>query len=274
MGLVICVITAAWIAAGLDINAQEKRVRLNRLIETLEAGKPAIAGETFTWVEQEHRGYDITGLHATIDKLLANRNVQGQPVLAPIVRIPAEGDQPSRWIIKQVLEAGAMGIIVPHVDTPEQALQIVQSIRYPQRKGAKYPNPQGRRGSGGPARNWALQSPADYIRFADVWPLNPEGELFAFPMIESPEGVKNVNALLDLPGVGGVMIGPSDLSMNSGEGGTRGPDTTAHIATVVKACVAKKKFCGITSSNDEDTKKLIDTGFKIIYGGYRKGATS
>jgi 4-hydroxy-2-oxoheptanedioate aldolase len=255
-------------------------MRVNRMIEALEAGKPAIAGDTFVWVEQEHRPYEIGGLRVTLDKLFANKNAQGQVALAPIVRIPAEGDQNVRWIIKQVLESGAMGIIIPHVDSAEQALKIVQAMRYPQRKNSKYQNPRGLRGCGcGAPSGWALKPPADYVRLADVWPLNPDGELFAMPMIESPEGVKNVNALLDVPGVSGVIVGPSDLTMNHGEGGWRNPadpkpDTTAAIATVAKACVAKKKVCGMVTGNDEETKKYLDMGFRIIYGGYRKGASS
>ncbi len=280
VGLLVCGIIAIWAAAGLDIDAQPTRIRLNRMIEALAAGRPAIAGDTFVWVEQEHQPYEIGKLRGTLDKLLANRNTQGQVALAPLVRIPAEGDQDVRWIIKQVLEAGAMGIIVPHVDTPEQALKIVESIRFPQRKDSKYPNPRGRRGSGGTPGNWTLlTNPADYVGLADLWPLNPDGELFAMPMIESPEGVKNVDALLDVPGVSGVIIGPGDLTRNMGEGAWRNPadqkpDTTAAIAAIAKACVAKRKICGMVTGSDTETKTYLDMGFRIIYGGYRTGATS
>ena len=195
--------------------------------------------------------------------MFANKNEQGQPALAPIVRIPAEGDQDVRWIIKQVLESGGMGIIVPQVENAEQALKIVQSMRYPQLKTSKYQNPPGRRGCGcSGGAGWGLQNPADYVSRADVWPLNPDGELMAFPMIENPVGVKNINAILDVPGVSGVLIGPTDLTMNYGEGrwanpADKKPDTEAAIQTVAKACVAKKKMCAMVTSNDAETKKYL-----------------
>jgi 4-hydroxy-2-oxoheptanedioate aldolase len=265
--------------SAVPLDAQMGR-RANRLIEALAAGQSALTGETWTFVDREHRPYDSTELRATLNKLLANKNAQGQPALAPIVRIPAEGDQDVRWIIKQALESGAMGIIVPMVENAEQALKVIQSMRYPQLKTSKYQNPPGRRGCGcSGGSGWGLQNPADYVRLADVWPLNPEGELIAFPMIENPDGVRNINAILDVPGVGGVLIGPTDLTMNYGEGRWASPadpkpDTEAAIATVAKACVAKKKTCAMVTSNDAETKKYIGMGFRIIYGTYLPGSSS
>jgi 4-hydroxy-2-oxoheptanedioate aldolase len=185
-----------------------------------------------------------------------------------------------RWIIKQVLESGAMGVIVPQVESREQALKIVQSMRYPQLKTSKYQNPPGRRGCGcSGGAGWGLQNPGDYVARADVWPLNPDGELLAFPMIETPEGVRNVNAILDVPGVGGVLIGPSDLTMNYGEGrwaspADKKPDTEAAIQTVARACVARKKTCGMVTANEAETKKYLGDGFRIIYATYRQGSSS
>jgi 4-hydroxy-2-oxoheptanedioate aldolase len=268
-----------WALTELQLDAQPKD-RRNRLIEALESGRSAITGETWTFVDREHRPYDVTELRAALTKLFANKNAQGQPALAPIVRIPAEGDQDVRWIIKQVLESGAMGIIVPQVENAEQALKIVQSMRYPQLKASKYQNPPGRRGCGcSGGSGWGLQNPADYVARADVWPLNPEGELIAFPMIENPAGVKNVNAILDVPGVGGVLIGPSDLTMNYGEGrwnspADKKPDTEAAIQTVARACVAKKKACAMVTSNDAETKRYLADGFRIIYATYLPNSSS
>jgi 4-hydroxy-2-oxoheptanedioate aldolase len=264
---------------GPSLRAQPKD-RRNRLIEALETGRNAISGETWTFVDREHRPYDVTELRGALTKMFANKNAQGQPALAPIVRIPAEGDQDVRWIIKQVLESGAMGIIVPQVESGEQALKVIQSMRYPQLKTSKYQNPPGRRGCGcSGGAGWGLQNPADYVARADVWPLNPDGELMAFPMIETPAGVKNINAILDTPGVHGVLIGPSDLTMNYGEGrwnspADKKPDTEAAIQTVAKACVAKKRACAMVTANDAETKKYLGDGFRIIYATYLQGSSS
>ena len=110
---VLCTILGWSALDGPSLRAQPKD-RRNRLIEALENGRTAITGDTWAFVDREHRPYDVTELRATLTKMFANKNAQGQPALAPIVRIPAEGDQDVRWIIKQVLESGAMGIIVPH----------------------------------------------------------------------------------------------------------------------------------------------------------------
>jgi len=262
-----------------SLNAQPKD-RRNRLIEALESGKPALTGDTWAFVDREHRPYDVTELRATLTKMFANKNAQGQPALAPIVRVPTEGDQEVRWIIKQVLESGAMGIIVPQVESAEQALKVIQSMRYPQLKTSKYQNPPGRRGCGcSGGAGWGLQNPADYVSRADLWPLNPDGELIAFPMIENPAGVKNINAILDVPGVGGVLVGPTDLTMNYGEGrwanpADKKPEAEAAIQTVAKACVAKKRACAMVTANEAETKKYLSDGFRIIYGTYLPGSSS
>jgi 4-hydroxy-2-oxoheptanedioate aldolase len=262
------------------VAAQSGASRANRLIEKLGGGEQGLSGESWVFVDREHRPYDITELRATLTKLLANKNAQGQPTLAPIVRVPTEGDQDVRWVIKQVLESGAMGIIVPQVEHPEQALKVIQAMRYPQLKSSKYQNPPGRRGCGcSGGSGWGLRNPADYVSLADVWPLNPAGELVTLPMIENPEGVKNINAILDVPGVGGVLIGPSDLTMNYGEGRwnspeDKKPDTEAAIQTVARACVAKKKMCAMVTANDAQTKKYLGDGFKIIYATYLPNSTS
>ena len=114
-------------------------IRHNRLIEALEQGEPAITGEVWTFIDQEHGPYVIDQLGTRLGELALERNDRGQQILAPIVRIPAEGDQSLRWIVKQVLERGAMGIIVPQVENAEQATRIVvtsgqASISYLQRR--------------------------------------------------------------------------------------------------------------------------------------------
>ena len=106
----------------------------------------------------------------------------------------------------------------------------------------------------------------------------PEGELVSLPMIENPEGVRNVDAILAVPGVSGVLIGPSDLTMNHGEGRWNGPastpDTHAAIEKVAAACRATKKTCGMVTANEGETTKYLQAGFKIIFGTYVQNSSS
>ncbi len=256
--------------------AGAQQVRINRLIEALERGEPAITSDVWTFVDQEHGPYVIDQLGVRLREMAEVRTATGQQRLAPIVRIPTEGDQNVRWVIKQVLERGAMGIIVPQVENAEQATKIIRAVRYPQRRDTRYPAPSGRRGFAGAPRTWGL-SVMEYIEVADAWPLNPEGELFVMPMIENVEGVRNVGAILDVPGVGGVLIGPNDLSMGLGVGPwhTDGrvlhpPEAEAAIQTVAQACVAKEKHCGMVTWSDAETTKYIADGFQVIFATYRR----
>ena len=266
------------VSASHGAEQAQPKARMNRLIEALESGKTAMSGDTWMFADFEHQTYSIDRLQQTMTALFAKKNEKGQPALAPIVRVPTEGDQNVRWVIKQALETGALGIIVPQTDTKEDALKIVQSMRYPQRVNTKYPAPVGRRGSGGPSRTWGYTSMTDeYLQKADLWPLNPAGELIVLPMLESPEGVKNINELLDVPGVTGVLIGPNDLSQNYGQGPwyptTHTPVVEQAIETVAKACVAKKKYCGMVTATPDETQKYLKLGFKVIFATYLKGST-
>ena len=267
-----------WATNPPTLEAQQAR-RVNRVIEALAAGRPAITGETWAFMDREHRPYDITEIRASLGKVLDAKNSQGQPTLAPIVRIPPEGDQNVRWIIKQVLESGAMGVVIPQVESAEQALRITEAMRYPQLKSSPYKTPRGRRGCGcSGGANWGLSDPTEYVRVADLWPLNPQGELIVLPMIETPEGVASVDAILETPGVTGVLVGPTDLTMNYGEGRWNSPedakpDTLAAIGQVARACRAKKKHCGMVTANEAQTEEYIAAGFTIIFATYRPGAS-
>ncbi len=113
----------------------------------------------------------------------------------------------------------------------------------------------------------------EYRERADLWPLNPQGELLAMIMIETPQAVKNINEILDVPGVGAIFIGPADLGMNLGVGIPKSgapvplaPEEDAAIHTVLRACKAKNVVCGIAANwaTKENKQKLIDEGFRII----------
>jgi 4-hydroxy-2-oxoheptanedioate aldolase len=143
-------------------------------------------------------------------------------------------------------------------------------MRYPPQKGAKHPEPAGNRGWGptGATAYWGLNNMQYTRERADVWPLNSEGELLAIVMVETRLGVKNVNEILSTPGLSGVLVGPSDLSMDLGVG----PDPTAsevEAATevVAKACVARKMLCGTFQSPPADVQRRVGQGFRLFTGG-------
>src|SRR5439155_17918121 len=119
-----------------------------------------------------------------------------------------------------------------------QALSAVQSMRYPQRKGSRYFEPVGLRGLSPQNAVWFWGIPNDeYLRRADLWPLNPQGDLIAIMLIESALGLKNVDEIASVPGVGGLYAGTGDLSNSMGVDGSA-PEVEAAVQTILKACLS------------------------------------
>ena len=140
------------------------------------------------------------------------------PTVTPLVRIPANGGENSQWLAKQALDRGVYGVVWPHVSTAEQAYNAVSACRYPRQKTAPLYEPVGVRGDGPHtcSRYWGL-SQQEYYAKADVWPLNPRGEVLVFLMIEDVEGISNLDEILrSVPGIGCVLIGEGDLSQELG----------------------------------------------------------
>ena len=150
---IVLYVAAVW-AASLVQNstgaeqqgATPGRARLNPLIAKLERQQPALTPTDWMFIDMEHGPYLLDRLQATLDDLAKRRTPNGGPPTAPIVRIPLEGDENFRFAVKQVLDMGAYGVVFPHIETRQQAIEAVRAMRYPPQRGAKHPEPAGRRG--------------------------------------------------------------------------------------------------------------------------------
>lgn len=263
----LATVLAAVAAAGVlvsSVAAQQPRVRVNQIIEQFEQGRAAFGDEHWQFLSLTLSPF----LRDDIESAMENLRVDGaRPRQTPIVRIPYWGEQQYQHMIKQFLSVGAMGIIVPEVETPEQAAKLVESMRYPPQRGARYPEPVGKRGCcpGGAPAYWGL-SRGEYFARSDVWPLNPDGELLALVMIESGTAIENINEILEVPGLSGVLIGPADLSLSLGVGtpepNLRAPEVEAATATVARACVAHNALCGTFETSDVDAR--LAQGFRLF----------
>lgn len=194
--LATVLIASSFILGG---TAQESRGHLNPVIARLAAGKTvyglinagdlslAHARETarapvdFVYADMEHSPLDFPGLAVflagLIDKAAIVAKGSAQPNVALFARFPPEAEQ-SNWVVKQALDIGLMGVIFNGVDTRDQALMAVRTMRYPPMRGAPLREPVGIRGYSTAAASYAWGvSAAEYERRADVWPLNPEGDL-------------------------------------------------------------------------------------------------
>jgi 4-hydroxy-2-oxoheptanedioate aldolase len=138
-------------------------------------------------------------------------------------------------------------------------------MRYPQLKGSGHMEPAGIRGygTGGAQWAWGLNA-AEYERHADVWPLNPDGDLLATIMIESVEGLKHLDEIASVPGVGALFLGAgADLSHSLGVP-QNAPEVEAGFQQVLRACKAHKVACAITASSANDVVRRVREGWTII----------
>ncbi len=262
-------------------------VRLNKVIARFEAGKPAfgifVSDPTprkavmlaaspldFVVIDMEHTPLAFDRLEAFLTSFVDRRRLAAKGNLqldvAPIVRLAPYGRERLQFTIKQALDLGAYGLMLPFIETPEQALAVVRAARYPQPRGAADREPIGQRGAayGFAARLWGL-SPTEYVRRADIWPLDRQGELVLMLQIESVTGVKNIERILAVPGVSSIFIGPSDLAFSLGVP-VGHPDHERAIQTVLAACKKRNVPCGITASATDVRKRLAE-GFRFVTVG-------
>jgi 4-hydroxy-2-oxoheptanedioate aldolase len=265
--------------------SRQSSIHLNPVVAKLAEGKPffglstsdlslanarvmARAPVDFVYVDMEHTPLNFESLHNFLvgmtDKAMVLRKGNLQPDVALFARFPQEADE-STWVVKQALDLGLMGVIFNGVDTREQALTAVRSMRYPQMKGTAHMEPRGIRGSAPALAAWMWGLNAEeYERHADVWPLNPEGDLMAILMIESVEGIQNLDQILSVPGIGAIFLGAgSDLSHSLGVR-PNNPELEAAFQTILKACKAHNVPCGISPSTGPDIAKRVGEGWKMI----------
>lgn len=261
---------SAAVLAGLaaaPAGAQEAP-RLNKVIEALEGGGAAIADREWRFVDMEHSPFSGERVQRVLAEMDEDRDADGRLRLTPLVRIPQDGDEDFKWAIKQVLDLGGFGIILPHVDTGEEAVRLVRAMRYPPARGSAAPEPRGERGwgPGGATRLWGLNS-VEYHARADVWPLAPDGELFAVAMIESQEAVDNIHDILAAP-VSAIMVVPGDMAIDLGLGpnppGRNHPEVDAAFQTVLEACLAQDRvICGCGDGASRLQQRL-DEGWRFV----------
>ncbi len=201
-----------------------------------------LAGVGFEWiaVDCEHTDIDVHGFTELA------RGMFGRGA-APLVRV-RENDT---LAIRQVLDAGAMGVIVPLVNTAEQARRAVAAAKYP---------PEGVRG-------FAFSRMNDWGRRFDEYCRNANADVAVVVMIESAAAVANIDAILDVEGVDGVFIGPYDLSGSYGiPGQTADPVVVQACARVREACAAHGKSAGIhlVRPDREKIEQTLADGFTFV----------
>lgn len=199
-------------------------------------------------------GFDwllIDGEHApnNVPSVLAQLQAIAPYSCAPVVR--TVNHDPA--LIKRLLDIGTQTLMIPMVDSAEQAADLVAATRYP---------PHGFRGVGGGltrATRWDAVS--DYMAHAHE-------ELCLIVQVESRLGVDNAEAIAATPGVDAIFVGPIDLSTGTGHvGNPNHPDVQAMIRHTLEATHAAGKSAGILAPAEADAKRYAEWGFDFIAVG-------
>src|SRR5579859_1649167 len=196
------------------------------------------AGFDFVLIDAEHSPISIDRLQMM---LIALRSSESTALVRPAANDPA--------LIKQILDLGAEGLIVPEVDDAASCAAAVAAARYP---------PLGRRGFG-PRRAARLDGgrPA-YLARADA-------EIAVLVMIESATAVADIDAILKTPGLDGIMVGPADLAVTMGHLGDLGhPDVGAAITAVRDACERQSVPFGIFAATEQAARDWSAAGARFM----------
>ena len=204
----------------------------------------ALAGTGFDWllIDGEHAPND---LRSVLGQLQA---VAAYPV-HPIVR-PVIGDVP---LIKQLLEIGAQTLLVPIVETAEQAARMVAATRYP---------PRGIRGVGSSmARSSRWSGVEGYMKVADE-------QMCVLLQVETTKGIEHLGAIAATDGVDGVFFGPADLAASMGlPGQTAHPQVHQTILEGIAVVKAAGKAPGILATDPARAREYLAAGALFVAVG-------
>jgi len=210
-------------------------------LPTAEVGEIlAELGFDWLWIDMEHAPFTIQDIQCL---------VQATESRCPcIVRAPA-GDEV--WI-KKILDTGAAGVMIPHVNTPDQARRVLSWCKYP---------PQGTRSVGiARAQGYGLAF-QDYVHTANQ-------TVSVVLQIEDIEAVKNIESIIRVEGVDALMMGPYDLSGSMGKiGRVTDPAVEGEIEKFCAACMEAGLPMGVFGIDAEAVKPYIDKGFTLVAAG-------
>ena len=216
------------------------------IFELFAPGIPQIcrnAGADFVLYDMEHTGLGFETLKTQFALC------RGLPIV-PMVRVP-RGEY---HFIARALDVGALGVMVPMVNTAEEAREIVACTRYP---------PQGRRGA---AFGFAHDDYGHGDVVGKIAALNARP--LVIPQIETREGLDNVEAIAAVPGVDALWVGHFDLTNFMGiPAQFDNPDYLAAIDRIVGACEAHGKTAGFLATDDDWAREYAAKGFRLMgYG--------
>lgn len=266
--------------------------RINRAIELLEHDQPIFftgvkelgfeSGQRHaaTWadylcIDMEHLPFDMAGLSAFMDGLVkGGPTASGHRMPTVLATLPTDGAdeamiRTNSWMIKQALATGVHGLMLCHVESAKAVRAFVESARYAfQSIGVGDRLGPGRRGSGGQERAaevWGLPV-SDYLDRADVWPLNPAGELMLGLKLEDRRALAAAKACIEVPGIALAEWGPGDMGMAYGQKEAHDPpypDEMLEARRIVKAACDKADVPFLDIVTPGTVEERLDDGVRV-----------
>lgn len=202
----------------------------------------ATAGFEWLLIDAEHAPNDVRSILAQLQAVA--------PYSAEAVVRPVNGDPA---LLKRLLDIGARNLLVPMIDTADQARACVAAVRYP---------PHGIRGVGsavGRASRWSSRT--DYLDIAD-------SEICLLVQAETVTALDNLEAICAVDGVDGVFIGPADLAASMGHRGKPGhPDVQNAIEAAMRTIIASGKAAGTLTSDPVLARRYLELGCTFVATG-------
>ena len=209
------------------------------------------AGAGFDWllVDGEHAPNDLRSI---LQQLQA---IAGYPTSHPIARVPMGHGNIGEMLIKQYLDLGVATLLIPMVDTPQQAQALVRATRYPQNDGGG-----GIRGMGGARASRFGRYPA-YAQESNA-------QICLLVQAETQTALDNLDAIASIEGVDGIFIGPADLSASMGHvNNPTHPDVQAAIADAIARINKAGKAAGILTPDEALAKYYLELGALFVAVG-------
>jgi 4-hydroxy-2-oxoheptanedioate aldolase len=234
-------------------------LKVNKLNQKLISGKPVIgtwntlasplvtevlakSGLDFQIIDLEHGPFIMDKLHLHVSAC------ENAPSCTPLVRIPSK----ENWMALQALDQGAHGVVIPHISSSEESIDFIKSIKY---------HPIGNRGFTpfSKAGGFNNRDTLSYVQ-------NANNSILSIVIIESEEGLNNLDEILDVEGVNIVYFGAYDLSQTLGcPGDVRNIKVVNAIKMATEKVNAKGKYSGgFVPQCKDDVKWLLDMGMRFI----------
>lgn len=207
-------------------------------------------GLDFAFIDAEHTPFQID---LAMEKLILSAKVSG---IAPLIRVRGTIE----WDIRKSLELGAAGVIIPQVNTADQARAIVRAAKFP---------PQGRRGGDGSVRSAGFGGPG--FKWSS-YTQNANDNTLVIPMAESFEFFDNIDEILAVEGIDVINFGPADYSLSRQipiDYSMSNPEVNDKLDELIEKCHARgiKVMAPCIPPNQDNAAKLVQKGVDMIIMG-------